>query len=220
MRSWWDLGEGYGQLGDSLAIYQIECAFCNEKGDFKIVSQFQKKNPQSNKMLHFDTLRCENCVGYVMVLWSTDSSGGGTDLHDYKVLPWPIKIGEGSKHWPDEIKRFWKQAHSSIIGENWDAAALMARSALQAIMRDQKAVGKYLFNEIEDLSKKGQLPPIMKEFAEEVRELGNNSAHPKAGNLETSPKDAKDIVEFLDIVLDYLYDLPKKINDYRSRKNK
>lgn len=218
MSNWWDIGEGYGQLGDSLAIYQIECAFCNEKGNFQTVSSFQKKNPQSGKIIHFDTLRCENCVGFVMVLWSADSTSG--NIHDYKVLPWPIKIGIGPKHWPDKIKRFWKQAHSSIIAENWDAAALMARSALQAIMRDQKAVGKDLFSEIKDLSKKGQLPPIMKEFSEEVRELGNSSAHPKVGVPETPPKDAKDIVEFLDIVLDYLYNLPKKINDYRSRKNK
>jgi hypothetical protein len=49
--------------------------------------------------------------------------------------------------------------------------------------------------------------------------LGNDSAHPAPGAAETTQADAEDIVEFLDILLDYIYNLPKKINDYRTRKS-
>jgi hypothetical protein len=58
----------------------------------------------------------------------------------------------------------------------------------------------------------------MKDWSAEVRELGNISAHPRPGEKETSPEDATDIVEFLDFLLKYLYDLPKQIDDYRRRK--
>lgn len=43
MRSWWDLGEGYGQLGDSLSLYQVECPFCEEQGNFSLEHHAQKK---------------------------------------------------------------------------------------------------------------------------------------------------------------------------------
>ena len=32
MDSWWQLGEGYGQLGKEFAVYQITCPFCMEQG--------------------------------------------------------------------------------------------------------------------------------------------------------------------------------------------
>ena len=72
------------------------------------------------------------------------------------------------------MKRFWIQAHDSLKNENWDAANVMARSALQFVVRDKSAA---------------------------------------------TPQDARDIVNFLDLLLLYLYDLPKQIADFRQRKN-
>lgn len=154
------------------------------------------------------------------VLWSASESGGRGGIHDFKVLPYPLKVKSALEHWPDEIQRFWLQAVSSLQNENWDAAALMARSALQVALRDKGAFGKNLKQEIDNLAKKGILPPIMKDWSNEVRLLGNISAHPQPGEEETSPEDANDIVEFLNFLLNYLYDLPKQINDYRKRKEK
>ncbi len=76
-----------------------------------------------------------------------------------------------------------------MISENWDAAALMARSALQISIRIQNAQGRTLKDEIDDLAGKGVLPKIMVEWALEVRELGNDSAHPKPGQAPTDSKD-------------------------------
>lgn len=133
------------------------------------------------------------------------------------VLPWPLKTGKGSKNWPDTVKRFWRQAHDSLRNENFDAATLMARSALQAITREQGAAAGSLKSEIEDLSAKGVLPASLKEWAHELRELGNESAHPNTDSPEVKPEDARDIVKFLDFLLEFAYDVPVRINEYRNR---
>jgi len=118
------------------------------------------------------------------------------------------------------MKRFWIQAHDSLANENWDAANVMARSAVQFVVRHKKAVDAKLKVQIDDLVAKGVLHPLMKDWADEVRVLANESAHPEAPDpIEVSPQDAKDIVHFLDLLLFYLYDLPKQIEDYRQRKN-
>ena len=83
MDSWWQLGESYGQLGEKIAQYQIICPFCMERGNFKIAFHAEKKKPNSDKKLNFDTLECGNCEGYVMVLWSASEYGYGQGLHDY-----------------------------------------------------------------------------------------------------------------------------------------
>ena len=220
MDSWWQLGEGHGYHGHELAMYQITCPFCMESGNFKIVFHAEKKKPSSEKKLNFDTLECGNCKGYVMVLWSAGEHWSRGGLHDYEVLPWPLQFDKHPEHWPEAAGRYWLQAKRNIRDENWDAAAVMARSALQLALRDSKAQGKSLKQEIDDLASKGILPPLMKEWSDNVRDLGNVSAHPEPTQQPTNPQDARDIVSFLDFLLEYLYTLPHQIRQYRERTEK
>ena len=57
----------------------------------------------------------------------------------------------------------------------------------------------------------------MKDWSDTLRDLGNDSAHPKPAQAPTSSRDAQDIVRYLDFLLEYLYDLPKQIAEYRAR---
>jgi hypothetical protein len=217
MDSWWQLGEGYGYRGNDLRVGEVTCPFCMEEGNFDSVFHAEKKKPNSDKKLNFDTLECGNCKGYVMVLWSVGEYSSGDGLYDFKVLPWPLRLEKFPDYWPEPVGRYWLQAKRNVKDENWDAAAVMARSALQISLRDHGAEGRSLKQEIEDLASKGILPPNMKEWAQHVRELGNDSAHPGPEQGPTSPQDARDIVRFLDFLLEYLYSLPHRIQQYRER---
>ena len=154
-----------------------------------------------------------------MVLWSASQPQAGVDIHNFEVLPWPLKYTKYPEHWPEEIGRYWIQAKRNLKDENWDAASMMARSALQLALRDRDAKGKNLKEEVENLASKGILPSIMKDWSNNVRDLGNVSAHPEPGQPATDPKDAEDVVEFLDFLLKYLYTLPHQIKEYRERQS-
>tara|TARA_R110001599_G_scaffold91512_2_gene240453 strand:- start:921 stop:1574 length:654 start_codon:yes stop_codon:yes gene_type:complete len=216
MDSWWDLGEWSGSDGEKLTVHDIVCPFCSERGNFTVEHHAEKKKAQGRKILNFDTLKCGDCASYVMVMWSASTFGR---MHGKIIMPRSLKIEKYPDFWPDTVGRYWLQAKSNIKSENWDAAALMARSSLQAALRDQEASGRNLKQEIDDLADKGVLPNIIKEWAHNVRELGNESAHPAADQEATNPQDAKDIVKFMDFLFEYLYALPKQINQYRDRKN-
>ena len=211
--SWWELGES-GYNGRNLGLFRITCSFCMETGSFEIEHHAEKRKPNSGKTLNFDTYKCENCAGYVMVLWSANESGAG--IHDYRVLPWPLDVRNYPEEWPDEIGRYWLQARRNILSENWDAAAVMARSALQLALRNKNASGNNLKQEIDDLVANGILAPIMKEWADQIRLLGNESAHPDPVQV-IDPQDARDVVEFLRFLLEYLYTFPHQIQQYRNR---
>jgi hypothetical protein len=212
MDSWWELGESFGRQGTDLDKYWITCPFCMERGNFGVAYHAEKAKPNGRKKLNFDVLECGSCKGYVMCLWSA-----GERTHDYRVLPWPLRIERHPEEWPDHVGRYWVQAHRSLADENWDAAAVMARSALQAALREQGAAGANLQREINDLASKGLLPPTMREWADALRVLANESAHPRPDDAPTRPQDAKDIVRFLDFLLKYLYTLPHQIEEYRAR---
>ncbi len=53
----------------------------------------------------------------------------------------------------------------------WDAAAIVARSAVQFAMRDKGAAKGRLYSEIEDLANKGTLHPITRDWSHDIREL-------------------------------------------------
>lgn len=219
MDSWWSLGEGMGQFGAELSLYQIECAFCDESGNWELDHHAEKRKANGRKVINFDTYKCGSCAGYVMVLWSaTEGSHGNHGLHNYKVLPWPLKF-RPSDNWPDAIKRHWKQAHDNLKSNNYDAAVLMARSALQATMRDKGAQGRNLYSEIEDLANRGIITNIIKDWSHEVRLLATPAAHPQPNDEETDPDDARDIVRFLDSLLESVYDIPADIEKYRQRRS-
>ena len=213
MDGWWGLGDWSGFSGDKLALYKITCPFCMESGNFSTEFHAEKKQPNGSKVLNFDTLKCGSCALFVQVVWL---SGG--DLHDFKVQPWPLKYEKAPNHFPEDVSRYWLQAKKSLVDRNYDAAAVMTRSAIQLALRAHKAVGANLKQEIDDLALRGMLPPLMQEWAHNVRELGNDSAHPKPGQAPTTLKDANDIGKFMDFLFEYLYRLPKRIKDFRERK--
>jgi hypothetical protein len=177
--SWWELGEWSGHHGEKLATYNIACAFCGEKGNFETVKHLERQKPGSaSKVLNYDTLKCGQCGNFMFAFWSASSSSHGVrGMHDYMLLPWHRSTTGYPKHWPEDIGNYWREAKRSIEGKNWTAAALMARSAVQLVARYHGATGKNLKEEIEDLSAKGLILPSMKDFAHEVRELGNEGTH-------------------------------------------
>ena len=213
MDSWWSLGEGYGYRGADLALYKITCPFCMESGNFAMAFHAEKKQPNGSKVLNFDTLKCGSCASFVQVVWSATC-----DLHDYRVQPWPLKYEKAPEHFPANVGRYWLQAKKSLLDQNYDAAAVMARSSLQVALRSHKAEGANLKQEIDDLAKKGLLPPLMQEWSHNLRELANDSAHPQPDQAATTAQDARDIVKFMDFLFEYLYALPKRINEFRERK--
>lgn len=213
MDSWWSLGEGYGYRGADLALYKITCPFCMETGNFAMAFHAEKKQPNGSKVLNFDTLKCGSCASFVQVVWSATR-----DLYDYRVQPWPLKFDKAPEHFPADVGRYWLQAKKSLLDRNYDAAAVMARSSLQVALRSHKAEGANLKQEIDDLAKKGLLPSLMQEWSHNLRELANDSAHPKPDQPATTAQDARDIVKFMDFLFEYLYALPKRINEFRERK--
>jgi len=216
MESWWELGESSGFSGDKMEVWRLTCAFCGEKGHFELRFHGEKRKSTSNKRLNFDVYQCTNCKGFIHVIWSAAEFTG--TIYSYQVLPWSIGKAEPSEIWPEAVQRYWVQAHESLRTENWDAAATMARSALQAAMRNKGAAGANLKKEIADLASKRILHPMMEDWSNEVRELGNDSAHPDGDAPPTDPQDARDVVRFLDFLLFYLYDFPKQITEYRERR--
>ncbi len=212
MTDWWSFGDNLGHRGTGLNLRNVVCPFCESKGHFYIENHTQKKHTTRDKLLNYETLRCGYCGNFNMVFWS-----GGTTLHDYLMVPPRQNDHRVPSSWPDAVGRYWLQAKRNFTDQNMDATAVMARSAMQLALRDNNATGRTLKDEIESLSERGLLPPIMKEWSDEIRFLGNDAAHPRPEDEPLDPSDVAAAIEFLDYLLQYLYTLPERITTFRKR---
>ena len=55
-------------------------------------------------------------------------------------------------------------------------------------------------------------------FLTALRAVGSDAAHPEPSQAPTGPQDARDVVAFMDLLFEFLYDLPDRIEKYRQRR--
>lgn len=213
MDSWWSLGEYSGLPGTKLALDEITCPFCSEHGKFSTEFHAEKKQPKGAKVLNFDTLKCGNCASFVQVFWSASN-----ERHDFRAQPWSLSFDKAPDHYPADVARYWLQAKKSLVACNYDAASLMARSAVQLALRAHEAKGATVLDAIDDVASKGVIPPVLQAWAHDVRELGEEAAHPRTAQSPSAAQDAAEVVNFSDFMFEYLYLFPKRIDQFRERK--
>jgi hypothetical protein len=95
------------------------------------------------------------------------------------------------------------------------ASVIFSRKSLEAICVDQKAAGKDLHNQINNLAQKGLIPELLKEAAHSVRLLGNEGAHEL--DVEVSADDAETLLALCDAIIGYVYEAPQLVQRIQKR---
>lgn len=118
-------------------------------------------------------------------------------------LPKPI-----DKRIPDSIRIDFEESLRCLSINANRASAVMARRALQSICLDKGAKeNEKLVKQIDWLFEQGIITKDLKDWAHEVRFVGNDAAHPKIPIKDEpiSKKDAEDILNLLEQFTNVLY---------------
>lgn len=123
------------------------------------------------------------------------------------VQPWSHSSlpEEASASFIDLQNMVWegKRPHFIIAG---------CRCVLEASARALGGEGKVLYQRIEDLHHKGVIPTVLKDWAAIIRRFGNEATHEMAG----TPDEAKELVEFTKVFLQFSFELPDTISKTRA----
>lgn len=119
---------------------------------------------------------------------------------------------------PTNIRKAFEAAQK-IRHIDGAVCALSLRRTLEMVCKDKGETEGSLFKKLQNLSQKGILPPILDQIATVLRELGNVAAHADDVEYEFPSELVPDLIEFTDIILNYLYVLPAKIQDIQSKMN-
>lgn len=123
---------------------------------------------------------------------------------------WPEKRNtEAPSNVPLPIARNFIQAEHAATAGHRESAGMTYRRVLELTIKDRFPTGKgSLARRIHDYAAAGGLTDAMKEWADTVREIGNETAH---DTTEPSEEDIQDLAAFTRVMLEYLYTMPAKV---------
>lgn len=150
---------------------------------------------------------CNSCHNVVLIHNNTG---------DIYPNPLPKSIDERI---PETIKRDFEESTICLSVRGYRAAAVMARRALQSICLDKGAdENDKLEKQIDWLFAQGVITKDLKEWAHEVRLVGNDAAHPKKPEKDTpiTKEDAEEIMQLLDQFTQTLYVAPAIAEERRK----
>jgi len=168
---------------------------------------------------------CSSCKQFILVVGiRTTPAGGSLDSTTQGVkapfsLVGVFPIGKPNeavdKSVPKGVAEDFKEAQRCYFIKANRATAIMCRRSLETSTADLGAQGKNLRAKIDDLSSKGRITQVLRDFAHHLRATGNLGAHdPSVGAI--SRKDAADVLQFTQQYLDHIYVLPAKLKSKKK----
>src|SRR5260370_2055867 len=98
------------------------------------------------------------------------------------------------------------------------SCAVLVRKTLEAICRHEHASGRVLADKLKNLADSGRIPQTLANVALHLKQLGNLGAH--FDEEEVTVKDVPVILDFVELLLEYLYVAPAKIEAVKKGLNR
>lgn len=188
----------------------FKCPHCGHYGTFPQILLYIYDSDNSNR---FGQVICQNrdceCITFVIV-----------DINNKVIKTYPnLLIDFDKSKIPEKITNVIEEALICHTNECYISAAIMIRKTLEVIAEDKGASGKNLKDRIKDLGGKILIPRELMEGMDELRILGNDSAHVEAKVYEEIGKEEVEIsIEFAKEILKSVYQYEDLLNKLKSLK--
>lgn len=119
---------------------------------------------------------------------------------------------------PKSVKTAYDQAAKSLNASLFEPCVLMCRKCLEAVCKTLNAHGRDLSKRLASLSESGHIDSRLLSWAHEIRLVGNEAAHEM--EIPVTKQDARDILDFTEAILIYVFSLTKRFDSLKTRRTK
>ena len=126
------------------------------------------------------------------------------------LVPMPgVPFGMPVAHLPPEVENLYMEARRCSSASAYTASVLLCRKLLMniAVSLGAKA-GDTFASYVEYLATAGYVPPNGKAWVDHIRKKGNEATHEI---VIMQQQDAQDLLLFLEMLLKFIYEFPKKV---------
>ena len=191
---------------------KIECGSCECIVDAKVINHYAPTNWEDPPP-EYSFLKCTRCQEPILVSEEPDYEGG--HFPPVRLYPAPEKQFDSSV--PKNIRSAFQEARFCFKGKAHTAAAIMCRKTLEGICSAHNVKGRNLSAQLKQMKEEGIIEKRLFEWAEALRLFGNEAAH--GVDVTISKDDAKDILEFTQALVEYVFTFRDKFNAFINRRN-
>lgn len=191
----------------------IECNFCEVKVFGKLIAEHESFDESDPSTFHAQLLECPRCNNTLL---------GGFYEHEAPVNElsrlWPMQETYVHYQIPDICSVSIVEAKLCYKAKAYSATAVMCGRALEGICKHHQTNARDLFNGIKELREQGIIDERIYLWAEQLRRHRNIGAHASAEKV--TREDARDLLDFVNAICEYVFVLSEKFNEFISRKPK
>ena len=188
------------------------CTSCDEPQDFMIDAVYI--NSDEAPPSEYTLAHCGKCKGAAMFF--REDMGDGFENDSYYRL-WPSHQRHLGFLLPEAVRESYDEAVKCENAKAYVAAAVMVRRALEAVTKEFEPSARTLQAGLKAMFARGLMSQELSEWGHELRIIGNMGAHPTAASI--SRQDAVEAIDFLQAMLEILYDLRPKFDAMRARRS-
>jgi len=189
----------------------VECQNCEATVDGDVVASYQDFDEESGMSGKYSFLKCPRCSRPFIMLQVDEGPGWEEPERLY-----PPKETSISAAVPNAIRSAYEEARTCFRGKAFTAAAIMCRKTLEGICEEHKITGRNLADSLKQMKDQGIIERRLYEWADALRISGNEAAH--SVNVTISAQDARDILEFTNALLEYVFTFQDKFEQFKKRR--
>lgn len=166
---------------------------------------------------HYFVCLCRRCSSPFLIRQSLYGVGEFESVTD-EVILFPTEKKLPLDGVPVTIRSAHDQAVRSFSASLFEPSVLMCRKCLEATCKALNAKGRDLNARLKSLCDGGHIDSRLLNWAHEIRLLGNEAAHDP--DIKVTKRDARDVLDFTESILIYVFSLTSRFEAFRSRRSK
>ena len=203
--------------------FDVFCPECNMLVEAKAVAEGHGSLAEPNDidlLIHWDhysVCLCPRCEQPFFVKQSLYGNAEFESVTDQMVL-YPGESKLLPEALPDSVKMAYDQAQKCLNASLFEPCVLMSRKCLEAVCKVLNAKGRNLNALLANLHEAKHIDSRLLKWAHHVRAIGNEAAHDI--DVPVTKEDARDVFEFTEAILIYVFSLTKRLESLQARRSK
>jgi hypothetical protein len=191
----------------------VECKQCQAVVNAEAVTGYnyvyEDENTRSRVNAVYELCLCPRCQSPFLI--------DQDNVYGVRVL-YPPQDNRINPNLPALLKSAYYEAVSCFKAKAYTATAIMCRKTLEGICAEHGIKGNNLVKSLKELKDNGIIESRLYEWADALRISGNEAAHDV--RVTISPEDARDILEFTNALLEYIFTFRDRFEQFKERRAK
>lgn len=190
----------------------LECQYCSALVDAIVKASYDDDDGESPPVRSTFAM-CPQCHAPLLALQENFGNGWDTPRRVYPDDEFRLGVQV-----PELLRNSFGEAQKSFKVRAYTASAIMCRKTLEGLCVDKGFKSGTLATRLKDLRDAQVIESRLYEWADQLRLSGNDAAHDLA--ITIAHEDARDIMEFTQALLEYVYTFEARFVAFRVRRAK